>query len=222
MAQEPAPAALRHDTTVLRLGSTCSILVGISYVVFGIATLLDPTRTSSTFWQTLVQAPTWFLISRWAVTVGALLALAVVPAVARVLDSPHAAWVAWLSKIAELGFFVTALSSVQAFSVDVLYANIDPQSWLTIGCVGLWVFGINILALQIGAWPKLLSYVGLVVAGMYGVALTGNALGIPVLFTIAAGLGGVVLGPIWYIWLGLKLRQVNTDRGQAQASDEQE
>lgn len=27
------------------------------------------------------------------------------------------------------------------------------------------------------------------------------------LIAIAAGLGGIILGPIWYIWLGLILRR---------------
>ena len=219
MAREVAPAAPRSGGRVHALGGICSILVGFSYLVFGVATLLDPTRDSSTFWQTLLQAPTWFVVSRWSLTIGALLALAVVPAVARMLETPHVEWVTWLSKLAELGFFVTALASVQAISVEVRYADIDPQSWLTIGCVGVWVLGTNVVALQNGAWPKPLAYVGLVVAGMYGCALAGNAFGIPDLFTIAAGLGGIVLGPIWYIGIGLRLRRVTAKRPQTQVAD---
>jgi hypothetical protein len=214
-----AQAHAHQAPSICTLGGICSILVGISYVVFGIATLLDPTRDSSTFWQTLVEAPTWFLISRWALTVGALLALAVVPAVAHLLAPANVGWVTWHSKLADVGFFVTALASVQAVSVEVLYANIDPHSWLTIGCVGLWMLGINVLALQSAAWPKPLAYLGLVVACMYGCALAGNALAMPQLFAIAAGLGGIVLGPIWYVWIGQRLRRVDAVLGRLEATD---
>lgn len=167
-----------------------------------------PTQNAAVFWQTLVQSPTLFLIARWAITLGAILALAVVPAVAQLLDAANPGWVNWISNIAYLGFFVTALSSVQAASVDVLYANIDPQNWLVIGCVGVWVLGVNILALRIQAWPRPLTYVGLLVALLYFCALAGNVLGIPMLFTIAAGVVGVVVGPIWYIGVGLRLRRL--------------
>ena len=197
-----------HDTSIRSLGGRCAILVGLAYIVFGIATLLDPTQNAAVFWQTLVQSPNLFLIARWALTLGAILALAVVPAVAQLLDTAHRGWVNWISNIAYLGFFVTALSSVQAASVDVLYANIDPQSWLVIGCVGIWVLGVNILALRIQAWPRPLSYIGLLVALLYFCALVGNVLGIPLLFTIAAAVGGVVVGPIWYIGVGLRLRRL--------------
>jgi len=195
-----------QDLSIRRLGGNCAILIGISYIVFGVATLLDPAQNASAFWQTHIQSPTLFLIASWSIVIGAILALAVVPAVAQLLETTSLGWVSWLSKIAYLGFFVTALANVQATSIDVLYSSIDPQSWLVIGCVGLWVLGVNVLALRSGKWPKPLAYIGLVVAFMYGLALTGNVFEISILFTIAAGLGGIVLGPIWYIWLGRILR----------------
>jgi hypothetical protein len=194
------------DTSIRKLGGTCAILVGICYILFGVTTLLDPSQTSAAAWQTRIQSPTLFLIGQWSLVLGALFALALVPAVAQWLEATNLGWVNWLSKIAYLGFFVTALASVQAVSIDVLYASIDPSSWLVIGCVGLWVLGVNLLGLRVDTWPKPLAYLGLAVALMYGLALVGNVLGIPILFTIAAGLGGVVLAPIWYIWLGRLLR----------------
>lgn len=194
------------DSSIRKLGGTCAILVGVSYLVFGITTLLDPSQSAAAGWQTLIQSPTLFLVGRWSIVIGALLALAMVPAVAQWLELTNIGWVNWLSKIAYLGFFVTALASVQAISINVLYASIDPSNFLVLGCVGLWVLGVNVLGLRSESWPKPLAYLGLAVALFYGIALAGNVFGVPILFTVAAGLGGVVLGPIWYIWLGRLLR----------------
>ena len=68
---------------------------------------------------------------------------------------------------------------------------------------------ISLLALRIGTWPKLLSYVGVATAVAYWLIVVGSVLNQEALFTIAAALGGIVLAPIWYVWTGLKLRQVS-------------
>jgi hypothetical protein len=70
------------------------------------------------------------------------------------------------------------------------------------------VLGTNILALRVQAWPRMLAYVGLLAAALYFCALAGNVLGIPALFTIAAGVGSVAIGPVWYIGIGLRLRRL--------------
>jgi len=199
---------MNDDPSIRKLGGTCAILVGVSHVLLGIITLLDPTRNAGYFWQTLVQSPEMFLISRCTVALGALLAFAVIPAVAQLLWAAGRGWVRWMSSVAYLGFAVMALSSVQDASVDVTYFDIDPYHWLSIVCIGAWLFVVNLLALRVGAWPKLLACLGIAAASMSGCALIGNIPGSPMLFTIPAALGEFVLGPIWFIWTGLRLGQI--------------
>jgi hypothetical protein len=86
---------------------------------------------------------------------------------------------------------------------------LDPQNWLSFGAVGLWVLVVSLLALRIGAWPKLLSYAGIATAVAYWLIVVGSVLNLEALFTIAAALGGIILAPVWYIWTGLKLRQAS-------------
>jgi len=87
--------------------------------------------------------------------------------------------------------------------------GLDPQNWLGFGAVGLWVLVVSLLALRIGSWPKLLTYLGIATAVAYWLIVVGSVLNQEALFTIAAALGGIVLAPIWYIWIGLRSRQVS-------------
>jgi hypothetical protein len=77
------------------------------------------------------------------------------------------------------------------------------------GVVGMWVLVVSFLALRMGTWPKLLTFVGIATAIAYWLIVVGSVLNLEALFTISAAMGGIVLAPIWYIWAGLKLRQAN-------------
>jgi hypothetical protein len=56
------------------------------------------------------------------------------------------------------------------------------------------------------------AWVGIITAAMYWLVVASNVLEIPLLTVIAAGLGGIVLAPIWYIWAGLLLWHSVSDR----------
>jgi len=86
---------------------------------------------------------------------------------------------------------------------------LDPQAWLRLGAVGLWVLVVNLLALRDGNWSKPLVYLGIVVAIVYWLIVASNFLQIQSFTAIVAGVGLVILTPIWYIWLGLRLRQAS-------------
>lgn len=60
--------------------------------------------------------------------------------------------------------------------------------------------------------PTGLAYVGLAGGIAYVIGLAETTLQqLPILTVIAAGLGGIILAPIWYIWTGLILRRMSTE-----------
>ncbi len=86
-------------------------------------------------------------------------------------------------------------------------AGLDPAAFLSFGAVGVWILVVSLLALRSGAWPKPLAYVGIGVAIVYGLVVASSLLQIQLFTAIVAGVGGVILAPIWYIWFGLRLRK---------------
>ncbi len=72
----------------------------------------------------------------------------------------------------------------------------------------MWILVVSLLALRGGTWPKPLAYVGIGLAIAYCLVVATNLLQIQ-LFTAIVGGGLVALALIWYIWLGLRLRNAS-------------
>jgi len=178
----------------------------VFYVLAGVLTLMDPTRNVDFFWQTFVQSPVVFLIGHGAIVLGAVVALAVIPAVAQLLQGADNGWVQWASRVAYLGFSALALATIQDMTTDVMYFTVDPYRWLSTLCIGFWLLAVNVLALRTGAWPRLLASLGVIAACTYGFALAGNIPGSPVAFVVVAEVSAFALRPIWFVWIGLRLR----------------
>jgi uncharacterized protein DUF4386 len=225
------------DNSLYKLGGICSMIVGISYLVIGVTELLLPpeytveynARVPLMFFRT---NQALFIVQWSAMLWGAVFALAVIPAVSEKVRNFGEGWVRWTSALATLGFAVTILDNYWAVVMTPPIANayfagndvtkiamtipgsaqqIDERGWLQWGAVGLWVLVINLLALRGKAWPRILSYLGIATAVGYFMAFASvvipDLLGITLL---VAGIGGVVLGPIWYVWMGLVLYRTNS------------
>jgi hypothetical protein len=223
------------DNTLSRLAGICSILVGISYVVAGLAYLLVPAEQKTTanpaaFLTSFGQKPTASVLEYWAFALGAVLGIAVVLAISEKVRSANEGWVRWTSSIALVGFAVAATQYFRYIALNperaaayatgdgatraALAANqsmveLDPGGWLAFGGVGLWFLVVNLLALRGNIWPKLLAYVGMAGAIAYWFVVAGNALDVEVFVTIAAA-AAVILAPTWYIWAGLILRRASS------------
>jgi hypothetical protein len=225
------------DDSQARLGGACSILVGVSYLLLGGLVLFQlPALRQAVmagdmgrYLELTAQTPGDIVAEGLVYIAGAILALAVVPAVAARVGAANQGWVRWASTLALIGFTVTLISNVRAITLEPLRAaayvagdastraalaasvpirgDLDPQAWLTFGEVGFWLLVVNWLALRGQAWRRLLAYIGLVLGAGYWLAAAGFTLRSDVLVTVAAGLAGAVLAPIWYIWLGLTLRR---------------
>jgi hypothetical protein len=167
----------------------------------------------------------------WAFFWGAIFALAVIPAVAEKVRHLNEGWVRWTSTLATIGFVAAIFDNYWAIAMTPARAAayvtrdaatraaltvpgapqfIDVQGWLGYGAVGVWVLVVSLLALRRNIWPKLLAYLGIVLAIAYFLVLSTFVL--PTLremILILSGIGGVVLAPIWYIWIGLILYRNN-------------
>jgi multisubunit Na+/H+ antiporter MnhB subunit len=84
--------------------------------------------------------------------------------------------------------------------------GLDPSGLLVYGGVGLWFLVINLLALREKTWPQILAYAGVIGGIAYWLVVLGLFTEIELFVTIAAATA-VIIGPIWYIWMGLDLRR---------------
>jgi hypothetical protein len=226
-----------RDNSLYKLGSIASILVGVSYMIIGITSALTPPAVAGV---PDVQLPIMYfeenkfmiLTNWWALLIGAVFALAMIPAVSATVQHLNEGWVRWTSTLATIAFAVVILdnywSIVYTDAIAKAYVTgtatiretltlpgaaqwIDVKGWLAYGAVGLWILVMSLLALRGNAWPKGLAYLGLLGAFIYFMALVSTV--IPSLFisgiVIFVGVIGAVLAPIWFTWMGIFLRRAS-------------
>jgi hypothetical protein len=87
--------------------------------------------------------------------------------------------------------------------------NLNNDGW-AFAPIGLWLAMVNGLAWRGGHWPKPLAAIGLIFGIGHVLTIAGFALGSADLILISAGLGAIILGPIWFIGLGVRLRRADT------------
>jgi hypothetical protein len=221
------------DNSVNRLGGVASIIVGISYLVVGITGVLIPSNLGGV---PDVQSPFMYweankvllLTQWWALLIGAVFALAVIPALSATVLHANEGLVRWTSTLAIIAFAVVILDNYwaivytdaradayirgpqairDALSVPGAPQWIDVQGWLANGAVGLWTLVVTLLALRHKIWPKGLAYLGMLGAFVYLLALASSVIPGLVLsgtIVVVAGIGGI-LAPIWFTWIGLFL-----------------
>lgn len=108
------------DNSLYKLGGFASIIVGISYVVLGITTVLLPPNLGGGIPE--AQSPFMFfeanrgllMTNYWAFTIGAIFALAMIPAVSARVQHLNEGWVRWTASLATLGFAVTIFDNYWA------------------------------------------------------------------------------------------------------------
>ena len=223
--------------TLSKLGGTCSILTGVSYLVIAVIYLLVPPEQQEgsgipigKFLESFAQNPTSLTVGFLVFGLGSLFGIAAVLAISERVRSANEGWVRWTSNLAIIGFAVNAVdwfrsvalipasaaAYVQgdaavkaALTVPGAIAHLDPQAWVRFGAVGLWALVVSLLALRDSTWPKPLAYLGVAVAIANWLIVASNVVQVPsqLLRTIIVGVSVVILPPIWYIWLGLRLRK---------------
>ncbi len=220
------------NSSLTKLGGTCAILSGVLLPISAVAFLLMPLAQQTwgdpaAYLESFAEVPTYAMIEYSANVIGAILGLAVVIAIPRILRPVHEGWLRWATAIAMLGYSVTAVqylreialiphmaetymtgdAATRAATAGNLYlVLLDPHGWITHGAIGAWLLVINALALQANRWPRPLSVVGFGGGIAYWLIVAGTVLRVEALGTIGAG-AGVILAPIAFIWIGLRLRR---------------
>jgi uncharacterized protein DUF4386 len=227
------------DNSLSKLGGTCSILVGISIIVVGITyPPLPPEQQQvvglytnpGAFLESFAKNPTLLTVEALAEALGVLFGVGAVLAISESVRSVNEGWVRWTSTLAIIGLAITAIDDFRLLALTPVRAaayvqgdaavkaaltapgaleGLDPHHWIRLGVVGLWVLVVSLLALRGGAWPKPLAYAGVGAAIAYWMAVVGIVFQIASVVTIVAGVGGIILAPLWYIWLGLRLRRAD-------------
>lgn len=216
-----------------KVGGLCSILVGALYVLLGATyVLLPPAQQAGgapdAFYRSFAQSPTLNMINYWAFALAGVFALGALPAITESVRSVNEGWARWTSNLAYLGFAVTAIdffrniglqpdraaayvagdaSTQAALAAPGIGLGLDVNGWLGFGGVGLWVLVTSLFAMRSKMWPNTLAYVGIAVGVLYWLVVVSLVFDNAALLQIVAALGGVVAAPVWYIWVGTRLRK---------------
>ncbi len=103
--------------------------------------------------------------------------------------------------------FVEAEAELQQAMLGSNNMSLDPTAVLGFGFVGLWFLVTNYVSMDDEGFKKELSYIGMLGGMLHILVPIGTVFNIQILVTIAAGLGGIILGPVWYIWLGIIMQK---------------
>jgi hypothetical protein len=220
-----------------------AIAVALMLVAISISHVMSPeehrlSAGPAVMWPAIAEDARWSRLLSVEWLVAGVLALAVVPAATDGVRrlAPDAA--RWAAALGSLGFAVHAVSSatelarlepyaaafvagdpsVQAMIAATPVLPLDPYGLLTFGAVGAWLVIISAIGLRGHATPTALHVLGLAAGCLFWLVVPGIVTGTELLITIAAGIGGTVLAPAWFVWIGLRaLRGERPVRAEAAA-----
>jgi hypothetical protein len=88
----------------------------------------------------------------------------------------------------------------------MLPSQVDPAGLAAFFLVGIVAFVFGWLIVRSGALPRGLGYLSMFNAALLVILFCASAANVQMLILISGGLTSVIVGPIWWIWLGLNLR----------------
>src|SRR5260221_828115 len=159
------------DTTLSKLGGTCSILTGVTFVVVVVLVLLSPPEQqvvcpcSGRFLTSLAHTSTLYIAGNGLLALNLLLTIAVVLAVYETVRATHDGWARWSSTLAIIGLAVNAIDALRhavldptkatayvqgdaavkaALTVPGALQGLDPQGWVRLGAVGFCVLVVSL------------------------------------------------------------------------------
>ena len=227
------------DNNPQQPGGNCSILLGLTYLIGGLAYLKLPLSQKiegADFLLSYAKEPNAALIQTLALTAGGLLALAVVPMISQKVRAQPGGWVGWTNNLALLGFGVLVIDNLRLLALRptqaLIYSqgdaitrralelngpfSLDPDGWLKFGAIGLWVLVVSTVSLRRKIFPEFLSYIGVFLGLTYWMMMLGIILKQPGVLNNVAIVGGIILAPIWFIGIGYQARKAPSASGKAE------
>ena len=223
---------MKHSS-VLGFGGAAAQTVGILYVLVGVTHFLLPRAQlrgagaiSAVFLQSLSESSLVFSVHYWIVAVLSLLTIAVYLALLSLLRKHLDGPLCWAAALGLVGAALSALDfayvGVEAPRLARAFSNASPAAQSVLATLGIphidpcflaWglmgIFGVaaNTAALRHRLLPRALGYIGVIGGVALLLVFAGSLLRSPRTIDAMVGLGGFVIGPVWYLWVGFVLRQ---------------
>ncbi len=99
--------------------------------------------------------------------------------------------------------------------VRMVPSPIDPAGLGTFGLIGLASLVTGLIIIVGGRLPRALGYLAVVNAVLLIVLFFASAAGAQTLILISGGLTSVIVGPVWWVWLGRALQRESTPTAMA-------
>ena len=223
------------DTRKYNLGGNCAIAAAVGYIIVGITFFSLPliqrgsqgSLQLTEYFNSIASDSSLLELQYWSFSFAALMGLAVMIAANRFFRDLAEDLVDWATVVGLIGygvmctnfiriadvipqrakFFVEGGEQIQQAMQGANPLTLDPTGVLSFGFVGFWFLIINYMAIEKENFPNILAYIGLIGGILHIFVAIGNIIDQQILISIAAGLGGIVLGPIWLIWFGMTLKK---------------
>jgi len=213
----------------LKFGSFCSLAVGILYILVGATHLFLPRGQlrgagAFTLYESLARNSTIFSVHYWIVVVLSILSIGVMISLYELLRDYRSEMVSWAIVLGLFGaglslldyayvgveaprfarLFVSASDEIRSAMANTGLQHIDP-CFLSWGLLGIFAVTINASLLHFRLVKPLLGFLGLIGGVFYFLLFIGALFHVSLLIDLSAVFGGIVLAPIWYIWIGFVL-----------------
>ena len=211
------------------VAAVAAATVGVSHFMMPREQLHLATGVTQAFFESLAAGSGAFRIHYWSFVVASLAYTAVVVGCRQLVAPPRS-----LSyRIAEVWGLVGltaaaidfALMESKALSIAAAFGGLDiparsavvamglprldPTGLFSFGMLGLWLASFSWAARR--ALGPVLPWLGIFGALLYGAVFVGSLAHLPLLVDIGAGLGGVIVAPVWSVWLGTVLWRMRGD-----------
>lgn len=221
---------------MFKFGGTSSIIAGLLFAISGIVFLFaqvgqfdwDSISSISIYFTSNPSAYSLWKIVNIGSAVAAFLAIASVLALMDLIIPTQKEIVRWASILAIIGYAVIAITNIadlyQIKRLALGYAGVDeaaksvlevvgigsldPTLNIRFMTIGIWLFVVGWVSMSAQLLPKTLAYFG-VVAGLVSLSFAFGSFFDWQSFTLLSGIVAVIFHPVWLIWIGIQLRQVN-------------
>ena len=222
------------NNQVLRFGGMFAILLGLAKLLSGgFYLLLSPDLRAEVpaakFLPAFAQSPSLLTSLFWVEALVGVLGVAVIPALSSLVDEGNEGWVRWAGSLATIGFVLSAVGytlsvaklpgiaaafvkgdeSTKAALAAVWKSSIDLFGLWGYGTVGLWIFIVSLFASKRTDFSKGLVYLGILYGILFLLVPAGTIFKMQTPL-LAAAVAGATLGPIWWIWTGVTLRNASS------------